>query len=342
MRPRQIIQAPMAGMQGFEMAAAVYNAGGFGSIPCAMLSPAQIREQVTKFRLATNQPLGRVELNLNFFAHQQQALDVQKYSEWKATLQPYFDELEIRNMNVTGASRKSFDREQFDLVVELNPSVVSFHFGLPQDLDLVDAIRTRGIEVWSTATTVDEAVWLAKRHVDAIICQGSEAGGHRGMFLSQDLQSQQLLSELLPKVRQAVPTRLIAAGCCAENDPKRWFALGASAIQVGTCLLLTNESLATELHRKTLEELDDTAITNVFTGKPARGLVNRLVREQGPISPNTPGFPHTANLTGVLRREAENRGSADFTPLWRGQHWVRSPTTMASSTQVIWELASKL
>lgn len=332
----------MAGMQGFEMAAAAYNAGGFGSIPCAMLSPAQIRDQVAKFRLATHQPVGRVELNLNFFAHQQQALDARKQSEWKAALQPYFDELEVRDANATGASRKSFDREQFELVVELNPSVVSFHFGLPQDLDLVGAIRARGVEVWSTATTVREAVWLAERHVDAIICQGSEAGGHRGMFLSQDVASQRPLSELLPEVREAVPTRLIAAGCCAENDPKQWFALGASAIQVGTCLLLTSESLATELHRKTLMELDDTAITNVFTGKPARGLVNRLVREQGPMSPNVAGFPHTANLTGVLRREAESRGSAEFTPLWRGERWARSPTSTGSTAQVIRELASKL
>jgi nitronate monooxygenase len=205
---------------------------------------------------------------------------------------------------------------------EFRPGVVSFHFGLPSDA-LLARVRAIGAKIVGCATTVDEARWLERRGVDAIVAQGVEAGGHRGIFLSEDLTTQVGTLALVPQIAKAVRVPVIAAGGIADaQGVAAAMALGAAGVQVGTAFLLCAEATTSAVHREALasEASRHTALTNVFTGRPARGIVNRIVREIGPISSVAPAFPLASAAIAPLRAKAESAGSGDFSPLWSGQN----------------------
>jgi nitronate monooxygenase len=314
-----IIQAPMAGAQTSALAIAVSNAGGLGSLPCALLSPEVMRSELTAIRAQTSSPF-----NVNFFCHTPPAPDAKREAAWLARLAPYYRELGVdANAPAAPAARRgAFDTAAADLLSEFRPAVVSFHFGLPTPA-LMDRVRGWGAKILSSATTVDEALWLEARGVDAIIAQGAEAGGHRGMFLSADLTTQVGTFSLLPQIVQAVRTPVIAAGGIASAaGVTAALSLGAIGVQIGTAYLLCPEATTSPLHRQALrsDSARHTALTNVFSGRPARGIVNRLIREVGPISDAAPEFPLAATALAPLRAAAERQGSADFTPLWSGQN----------------------
>jgi nitronate monooxygenase len=313
-----IIQAPMAGAQGSALAIAVSNAGALGSLPCAMLGPDAIRDELTKLAAGTSRPF-----NVNFFCHTPPAPDAEREAIWRGMLAPYYQELGLDIAEIpSGASRAPFSTEAADVLSEFKPAVVSFHFGLPS-AELLARVRSWGSKILCSATTVDEALWLEARGVDAIIAQGLEAGGHRGMFLTDDLSTQVGTFALLPQIVQAVNVPVIAAGGIADaKGVAAALALGAAGVQVGTVYLLCPESTITLLHRAALKSdaARHTAVTNVFTGRPARGIVNGIVRELGPLSSAAPAFPLAASAIAPLRAGAEARGSGDFSPLWSGQN----------------------
>ena len=316
--PLPIIQAPMAGVQGSALAVAVANAGGLGSLPCATLDVGTVRGEVAAIRAQTTAPF-----NVNFFCHTAPAPDAERQALWRRTLVPYFTEFGIDvDAVVSGPSRTPFSAEAADLVAELRPPVVSFHFGLPPEA-LLARVRGAGAKVLSSATTVDEARWLEARGADAIIAQGLEAGGHRGSFLSDDVATQLGLFALLPQIVDAVKVPVIAAGGIADaRGVAAAMALGASGVQIGTAYLLCPEATTSAVHRAALnsDAARVTAVTNVFTGRPARGIVNRLIRELGPMSGAVPAFPLAASAIAPLRARAESQGSADFSSLWAGQN----------------------
>jgi nitronate monooxygenase len=313
-----VIQAPMAGAQGSALAVAVSNAGGLGSLPCAMLDPEAMREEIQAIRAQTFRPF-----NVNFFCHTPPARIAEREAAWRAALAPYYEELGLDvSTAAEGIGRTPFGPEAADVLDELRPAVVSFHFGLPSP-ELLARVRGWGSKVLSSATTVDEARWLEARGVDAIIAQGLEAGGHRGMFLSEDLDSQIGTLALVPQVAAAVKVPVIAAGGIADAKGVRAaLALGAAGVQVGTAYLLCPEASTSAVYRAALRgsSARSTALTNVFSGRPARGIVNRLMRELGPISPAAPAFPLAASAVAPLRAVAESLGSGDFSPLWSGQN----------------------
>jgi nitronate monooxygenase len=313
-----LVQAPMAGVQGSALAIAVSNAGGLGSLPCALLSLEAIERELTAIRVGTTRPF-----NVNFFCHVPPAPDARREAAWRATLLPYYRELGVDPENIpAGPGRGAFDELVAELLAPFAPPVVSFHFGLPS-AELVAQVKGWGATILSSATTVDEARWLEARGVDAIIAQGIEAGGHRGMFLSTDIATQVGALALVRQLVQAVGVPVIAAGGIADAAGVAGaMALGASGVQVGTAYLLCSEATTSAVHRAALtsDMARQTAITNVFTGRPARGIVNRLVREVGPMSDVAPEFPLAVAAVAPLRAAAEGRGSGDFSPMWCGQN----------------------
>jgi nitronate monooxygenase len=312
-----IIQAPMAGVQGSALAIAVAKAGGLGSLPCAMLTPDGMRKELAAIREQTDRPY-----NVNFFCHSPPTPDARREKAWRERLAPYYEELGLDKDAVPQGGRAPFSAESADVLEEFRPAVVSFHFGLPS-AELLARVRSLGAKVLSTATTVEEALWLESRGVDAIIAQGNEAGGHRGMFLSDDLTTQVGTLSLVPQIVKAVNKPVIAAGGIADaRGVAAALRLGACGAQVGTAYLLCPEANTSAIHRAALksEAARHTALTNVFTGRPARGIVNRIVREVGPISAEAPAFPLAAGAVAPLRTKAESLGSGDFSPLWSGQN----------------------
>lgn len=308
----------MAGVQGSALAIAVSEAGGLGSLPCAMLGPDDVARELTAIRQQTGRPF-----NVNFFCHAEPAPDAAREAAWLERLRPYFEELGMEPALETapGSARRPFDAAAADVLEPFRPPVVSFHFGLPSP-DLVARVKSWGTRILSTATTVDEARWLEARGVDAVIAQGLEAGGHRGHFLSDDLALQRGTLALVPQIAAAIRVPVIAAGGIADRrGVAAVLALGAAGAQVGTAYLLCPEATTGPLHRAALaRENAGTAVTNVFTGRPARAIVNRVVREVGPMSETAPAFPLAARLVYALRGEAERAGRDDFSPMWAGQN----------------------
>lgn len=316
-----LIQAPMAGVQDHRLAVAVSNAGGLGSLPAAMLSLDTLRSELTQLSAKTSQPY-----NVNFFCHTPAVLDDAREQRWRAALKPFYDELGLDTNKIpAGPGRAPFSHEAADILEAFKPAVVSFHFGLP-DPDLLARVKSWtswDCKIISSATTLEEAVWLEAQGVDAVIAQGLEAGGHRGHFLDHDLTRQLGTYALLPQIVQAVKIPVIAAGgICDAAGVTAAFALGASAVQVGTAYLLCDEATTSTLHRAALKSVaaQHTALTNLFTGRPARGIVNRIMRELGPLSDKTPAFPLATGAMAPLRAKAESLGSGDFSPLWSGQN----------------------
>jgi nitronate monooxygenase len=312
-----IVLAPMAGAMDADLAAEVSAAGGLGSLPGAMLTPAALREQFAKVRARTDKPV-----NVNFFCHQPPALNNAREARWRDRLAPYYRELGIDPAApVPSSNRAPFDAAFCDVIEELRPQVVSFHFGLPA-AELVARVKAAGCRVICSATTTAEAVALERAGVDAVIAQGYEAGGHRGMFLTDNLAAQAGTFALVPQVVDAVKVPVIAAGGIADaRGIAAAFALGAAGVQIGTAYLRCPESKISPLHRAALKSAadDSTVLTNLMTGRLARGIINRLIREVGPINDGAPEFPLAAGALAPLRAKAEAAGSGDFSPLWSGQ-----------------------
>ncbi|MCP2039745.1 nitronate monooxygenase [Neisseria sp. HSC-16F19] len=315
-----LIQAPMAGAQDHRMAAAVCRAGGLGSLPAAMWTATQLAGEIEALRALTDAPF-----NVNFFTHEMPPPDEAVKARWQHRLQDYY-----RHWGVTADSapvplRRPFAAEQLEVLQQYRPAVVSFHFGLPQ-AGLMRAVKDTGAQVLASATTVAEAQWLADHGADVVIAQGSEAGGHRATFLGSDMATQTGLFALLPQVADAVPVPVVATGGIAdERGIRAALALGASAVQLGTAYLLCHESLIGGVHRTALSAAAgavaaETAISNVFSGKPARGLVNTLMRDLGCLNEDVAPFPYAAAATAALRSAAEAQGDSSFTPLWSGQN----------------------
>lgn len=349
-----LIQAPMAGVQGSALTIAVSKAGGLGSLPCAMLSPEQIKAEIEAIRAATS-----THYNLNFFCHTAPPPDVatpEREAAWRKLLVPYYAEHGIDPASIpSGAGRAPFSDVLCDLIAPYAPPVVSFHFGLPAP-ELVTRVKAWGGKVLSSATTVAEARWLEAHGADAIIAQGVEAGGHRGIFLRSnehgvhtglsatfpsdwrdELSTQQGTFTLLPQIVCAVSIPVIAAGGIASaQGVQAAFALGASAVQVGTAFMLCNEAATSPLHRAALAhsaahpEQHQTQLTTLFTGRPARGITNRLMRELGSINTAAPAFPTSTAAIAPLRSAAEKAGKADFSPLWSGQNASGCRAVLAS------------
>jgi nitronate monooxygenase len=312
-----IVQAPMAGVQDVDIMIGAAQGGALASLPCAMISPDKAREQINIFRQRVSAPV-----NMNYFCHSAVDADPAREANWRRRLAGYYKEFGLDpDAPNNAANRAPFDETMCALVEELKPAVVSFHFGLP-DPALLARIKAAGCKVIASATIVKEAVWLEQRGVDAVIAQGAEAGGHRGMFLTDDIAAQPGLFALLPQVVDAVKVPVIAAGGIADGRGiVAAFALGAAGVQIGTAFLRTPESKVSGPGRAALAEASDasTVITNVMTGRPARGVVNRVMREVGPVSPDAPAFPHSATALGPLKVAAEKLGRTDFTNLWAGQ-----------------------
>lgn len=312
-----ILQAPMAGATGSAMAIAVGNAGGLGALPCAMLTAEQVHSEVQAFRASCQGPL-----NLNFFCHQPPIPDPERDARWKQALKPYYDEVGADFEAPTPVSNRApFDEQSCQWVEQLRPEVVSFHFGLPQ-AEVLQRVKATGAKVLSSAATVEEALWLEANGCDAIIAMGYEAGGHRGMFLSDDITSQIGTLALVPQVVDAVRIPVIAAGGIGDHRGLvAALALGASAVQIGTAYLFCPEAKVSAAHRQALDHApaSDTALTNLFTGRPARGINNRIMRELGPMSPLAPRFPLAGGALMPLRAIRDPQGNSDFSNLWAGQ-----------------------
>jgi len=312
-----IIQAPMAGADSPELAAEVSEAGGLGSLACPLLTHDQIRESLTEIRKRTSKPF-----NLNFFSHRSPQSNPSHEKNWLAHLKKFHLELGLDvDALPSGPTRAPFDENFCALVEELRPKIVSFHFGLP-DQALVQRLKKAGILILSSATSVQEARWLEDRGCDAIIAQGSEAGGHRGMFLNTDIATQVGTMALVPQIVDAVKVPVIAAGGIADSRGiAASFALGASAVQLGTAYLFCPEAHVSPLYREALRNVrdDQTALTNIFSGRAARGIVNRFVNEVGPMSALAPEFPLASSAVAPLRKKSEAQGSTDFMQMWAGQ-----------------------
>lgn len=313
-----LIQAPMAGVQGSALALAVSNAGGLGSLPCAMLSPDALRDELAALRAGTTAPYA-----VNFFCHTPPEPDPVRETAWREALAPYYAEFGLDPASLpAGLGRRPFDAATAELLANFRPPVVSFHFGLPAP-DLLARVKSWGTRVIACATTVDEARWLEAHGADIIVAQGVEAGGHRGIFLTADLSTQVGTFALVPQMVRAVRVPVVAAGGIADAAGIRAaLDLGAAGVQVGTAYLLCDEATTTPAHRAALQSptATHTALTNLFSGRPARGIVNRLMRELGPLNPAAPAFPLATVALAPLRAAAEAVGSTDFSPLWAGQN----------------------
>ena len=322
-----IVQAPMAGAGGVDLCAAAIEGGALGSLPCALIGPEKVREEVAQVRSRAAGPL-----NLNFFCHKMP--EPADDRAWRGLLQPYYHEFGVEPGN-GGALRLPFDEDMCAMVEELRPEVVSFHFGLPGP-ELLDRLKATDAVVIGNATSIEEALWLESRGVDAIIAQGFEAGGHTGRFLGDDPAEAMTLFALLPQVADAVSVPVIAAGGIGDGrGMAAAFILGASAVQLGTAYLHSPETPISDIHRRRLKG-GHTLYTNLLTGGLARGLRGRLTDELGPVRSEAPPNPLASAALAPIRTAAEKLGEYGFGPMWAGQSApLGKPLPAAALTRMI-------
>jgi nitronate monooxygenase len=311
-----IIQAPMAAASTPELAAAVSNAGGLGSLGLGTVSAEAAAEQVSAFSAASNRAL-----NANFFCHDDPGDLTGTGAAMAARLDKYYQAKGIGPVPAPNAPYPPFGEAHVEILRQHRPAVVSFHFGLP-DKPLLDAVKAIGALVLCSATTVAEARALEAQGADAIIAQGTEAGGHRGTFLGADPSSQPGLFALLPQVVSAVSVPVIAAGGIVDGRTiAAAFMLGADAVQIGTAFLRCPEASIPDAYRLALAGASDDSsrITPVFTGKPARALRNRLSEDLSDAEADVVAYPGQLSLTLPLRRDQQAADFGDFYSMWSGQ-----------------------
>ena len=311
-----VVQAPMAAVQDEELAIAASRAGGLGSVPCAMLSPDQVEASVRRIEQETNKPYA-----LNFFCHETPEVTNVQVERWRAALAPFFEELGISPDEIpTHSTRKPFDADMLEVVRRVSPPVLSFHFGMPQK-PLLAALQKMDLIIIATATTAAEARWLTEQGVHAIVAQGEEAGGHRGHFL-QNSPNNLRTDEVVAEIAAATHVPVIAAGGIATPlHARRSVQAGAQAVQAGTAYLLAPEARATQPHREQLLLSDvRTVVTNVMTGRHARGIATRFIDTLGPLNPDVMPFPTAANGVAPLHAKARETHPTDFATLWAGSN----------------------
>jgi len=309
-----IVQAPMSGFTTPALAAAVCNAGGLGSIGCATLPSAAIREQVAAICQSTNRPF-----NLNFFVYAPPVPAPETTARMRARLASYFAVFGLGPVPEPSVPFASFDEERLALALELRPRVVSFHFGLPSAA-AVRRIKEAGCVIMSSATTVAEARSLQANGADVIIAQGFEAGGHRGSFSDSPGAGMIGTMALVPQIADAVRIPVVAAGGIADGRGiAAAFALGASGVQLGTAFLGCPEAAVPPLYQAQLRAATDdmTEVTRAFTGRPARALRNRFVAEMADAE--ALDFPLQASLVGPLWQVPDETARAQLMPFWAGQ-----------------------
>jgi nitronate monooxygenase len=304
----------MSGFASPGLAAAVCNAGALGSMGCGPLPLAVVREQVATLHQATNRPF-----NLNFFVHAQPRVNPRETARAQAKLAPYFEEFGLGPVPEPTEPFPTFDQVRLDLLLELRPRIVSFHFGLPE-ASAVRRIKEAGCIILSSATTVAEARWLEANGADVIIAQGFDAGGHRGSFSGSPGAGMVGTMALVPQIVDAVGVPVVAAGGIADGRGiAAAFALGASGVQMGTAFLACPEATVSPLYRARLRAATDeiTVLTRAFTGRLARAMRNRFVTEMADTEPLD--FPLQASLVAPFSQLPSDETRAAFLPFWAGQ-----------------------
>ncbi len=307
-----ILLAPMAGATTPALVAAVSNAGGLGGHGCAVMKPDQLRDEINAVRAATNRAF-----QVNFFVHDLPDPSGDAGPAMRDKLAALYQEAGLGDLPAINNPWPRFDQAALDVVLDLKPHVVSFHFGLPDEAT-VARIKQAGMLVVSSATTVDEAVILEKRGADAIIAQGHEAGGHRGTFDGPLDGGTIGTMALVPQIVDAVDVPVIATGGIADGrGVAAAMMLGASGVQIGTAFLATPEAHVGDAHRAALADTraQRTMVTRTISGRPARGMRNRLLDETESIQDQAAPFPMQVSLTAALR----GTGNPEFMALWAGQ-----------------------
>ncbi|WP_375738319.1 NAD(P)H-dependent flavin oxidoreductase [Pseudomonas boanensis] len=314
-----IIQAPMVGVSTPKLAAAVSNAGGLGSIGIGASTPAQARILITETRALTARPF-----NVNLFCHRPAQADPCREAAWLEHLRPLFAEFDAEPPGAIREIYKSFlaDLEMLDVLLAERPAVVSFHFGLPEQ-GWIDALKRAGIRLLASATTLEEAEQVERAGVDAVVAQGIEAGGHRGVFEPEKGDAGIGTFALVRLVARHSRLPVIAAGGIMDGQGiAAALALGAEGAQLGTAFVSCPESSANAAYRQALkgERAAHTQITAAISGRPARGLVNRLFTDVGAAgAPTLPDYPITYDVAKALHAAASAKGCNDFAVQWAGQ-----------------------
>lgn len=313
--PIPIVQAPMAGASSPEMAIAVSQAGGFGSVAAAAFTPDDIARAAAQVRAATEAPFG-----MNLLVNTSPAPESIDLDGALQQLKPWYDELGLPLPERPNRFAHDFDA-QFEAVVAARPAVASFAFDMIS-AERIAALQSAGSYVLGTANTVAEAKAWAEAGADGICAQGMEAGGHRGNFI-EDIDASLIgTMALTVTVLQAVDLPVVAAGAIMDGKGvAAVLALGAAAAQMGSAFLLTDQAIVSPLHREAIRNAPDdpTRLTRAFSGRYARGLENRFMRELRPIEDDLPAYPVQNRLTQPLRQAAEKAGKPEFLSLWGGQ-----------------------
>lgn len=314
-----IVQAPMVGVSTPELAAAVSNAGALGSIGIGASSTEKAREMIVATRALTDKPF-----NVNVFCHRAAVPDPEREADWLNHLKPIFEEFKAAPPSDLAAPYRSFneDRSTLDMLLEERPAVVSFHFGLPP-VEWVQALRDAGIVTFGCATTAEEALMVEASGVDAIVAQGAEAGGHRGVFEPEEGDQQLGILPLTRLISASSRVPVIAAGGIMDGQGiNAVLELGAAGAQLGTAFILSTESGANEAYREVIKSKRsrDTQITSVISGRPARGISNRIHAEIDPMNaPVVPDYPIAYAAGKALATAATAKGSQEFSAHWAGQ-----------------------
>jgi nitronate monooxygenase len=310
-----IIQGPMLGASTESMAIGVSNAGGLGSLAASNLAPQALITSAANVRRATERPFA-----INLFIQAPAHPDMEEVRTAMGLLASWREKFDLPAQALPNQWAEAF-LPQFAALLEVAPPVASFTFGILTP-DQVSALQSRGIFVMGTATTVAEAKAWAAVGADAICAQGFEAGGHRGTFLKDVRESQVGTLSLVSTIREALPLPVVAAGGITDGKAiAAALAMGAAAAQVGTAYLLAEESAISAPWRQAIENVDDdaTRLTRVFSGRHARGIENRFMREMQAHEAEIPAYPIQNALTQELRAAAGKAGSAEVLSLWAGQ-----------------------
>lgn len=311
-----ILQAPMAGGPTTpDLVASVSNAGGLGSLGAGYLSPEQIRKAIKEIKQRTDRPFG-----VNLFVPEQASTPEDTIAKMNNYLNKYRVGLGITPNIYIPKFAESFE-EQVQAVLEENVSVFSFTFGIPSQ-DIIQSMKQKGIVVAGTATTVDEAIALEAAGVDAVVAQGSEAGGHRGSFLTSTSDALIGTMALVPQIVDHVSIPVIASGGIMDGRGLvASLALGASAVQMGTAFLASIESGAHAVHKQKIisSNEDSTEVTTYYSGKSARGIITDFMKDMRLYEGTIPAYPTQNALTRDIRQAASKASDPEYMSLWAGQ-----------------------
>lgn len=311
-----IIQAPMAGgITTSSLVSSVSNAGGLGMIGAGYLDASGLQSQIREVKSLTDHPFG-----VNVFILQKAETTEEEIKKAYDLLQPYREELQIQSEVPTFSNTKTFE-EQINVIIEEKVPVVSFTFGLPSK-EVISMLKEKEITVMGTATTVKEAMMVEELGMDAVVVQGSEAGGHRGHFLREAGESLIGLMSLIPQVTDHVTIPVIAAGGIMDGRGiVAASVLGAKGVQMGTAFVTCKESGAHPLYKEAILHAseDEAVLTKAFSGKEARSIQNQFINEMKQHESHLPPYPIQNTLTSGIRKSAKQVNKPEYMSLWSGQ-----------------------